>query len=169
MFEFDAAISLFNVLIFVIIASRMRAMGILGEPLVIIVMCLRLSTIFLFSLLLPYTRMIITLEGEDFLDAMRMSMQLSLRHIVITIRYVAINYFLYFRFIINVLIVVGIPLLLIYLALSLGILDNIIIQTLGVLVIIALILITAYINGIIEAFFTTYWYKVYTHLKSISD
>jgi hypothetical protein len=136
MFEFDAAISLFNVLIFFIVASRMWAMEILWQPLVLIVMIIWLLAIFIFSLLLPYTRLVITLEHEDFIDAMKRSMQLAIRHIGITLRYVVINYILYARFVINILVVAGIPLLLIYLALSLGILGNWIIQTIGIIIII---------------------------------
>lgn len=43
--------------------------------------------------------------------------------------------------------------------------DNGFVQTIFIILIVVLFLITAYINGIIEAFFVTYRYKVYKHIK----
>lgn len=61
-------------------------------------------------ILLPYTKFIITLEGESYFDAMRASMGLAIRHLGTTLWYVLINFFLYIRYILNIIIVVGIPL-----------------------------------------------------------
>ena len=43
------------------------------------------------------------------------------------------------------------------------------IRTIFVIIIILLFLLTAYINGIIEAFFATYRYKVYKHIKNTEN
>lgn len=164
MFEFNAAVSLFNIFVFLIAVSRMRAMGIITQPLVMTVVIIWMVMIIVISLLFPYTRILITLENFGFRDAMKESMELSLKNFSITLRFVAINYLLYIRFIVNLLILVGVPLLLIYVAVYFQIAQLIGIQTLLVVILIGLILLTAYIEGIIEAFFLTYRYKVYQHI-----
>lgn len=165
MFEFDAMVSLFNVMVWIIIASRLWVMGILEQPFMIAIMTMWAVIIFFVSLLLPYTRIIITLENMKFFDAIRRSMSLSIAHIGFTFKFVVITYLLYIRFLINTLIVVGIPGGLIYGARLLDIVHYPLVQTFVILVISSLILLSAYINGIIEAYFTTYWYKVYLVVK----
>lgn len=165
MFEFDAMVSFFNVMVWIIIASRLRVMGILWQPFIVAILIIWWIIIFFVSLLLPYTRIVITLENLKFLDAIRRSMSLSIANIWFTLKFVIITYLLYIRFLINTLIVVGIPGLMVYSAWILNIVHYPLVQTLVVLVIAALIALSAYINGIIEAFFTTYRYKVYLVVK----
>lgn len=168
MFEFDAMVSLFSVMVLIIIGTRLRVMGILRQPFVLTILILWSVIIFFVSLLLPYSRIIITLENMKFLDAVKRSMALSIANIGITFKFVVITYLLYARFLINTLIVVGIPGLMVYGAWALNIVHNTWLQWSIALVVVGLIIFTAYINGIIEAFFTTYRYKVYLSVKDNS-
>lgn len=81
MFEFDAMVSLFNIMVFIVICSRLRVMGILWQPFIIAILVIWSIIIFLVSLLLPYSRIVITLENLKFLDAMKRSMALSIANI----------------------------------------------------------------------------------------
>jgi len=68
---------------------------------------------------------------------------------------------LFIRFIIKALIVIGVPLILIYIAIFLGIIENSFVEitiwiTTGIV-----ILLISYINGIFEAFFANYRYKLF--------
>jgi hypothetical protein len=63
MFEFNAAVSLFNITTFLVLVSRMYMMGILNSAVGIIVVVLWLSLIFLIALFLPYSKQLITLQG----------------------------------------------------------------------------------------------------------
>ena len=119
--------------------------------------------VFLATLFLPYTRLIITLENKNFFDAMKASANMAINHFGITFKFIIINFFLFARFIVNIIILIGIPVLILYLVYRLGI-ESDAIQTILVIILIGLFLLTAYINGIIEAFFNTYRYKLYQHL-----
>jgi len=165
MFEFDAAISFFNIVIFLAAVSRIYIMDIWSNFLVVTLMIIRLCIILMAEFLLPYTRFFIALENMKFFDAMKQSMQTAIEHFNITFKFIIVDIILHLRFIINIIIVFGIPLWLMYLGTWIGIADVWVVQIIFLLIIIALFLITAYINGIIEAFFTTYRYKVYKHIK----
>jgi len=110
MFEFDAAISFFNIVIFLAAVSRIYIMDIGTNFLVITLMCIRLIIILLAEFLLPYTRFFIALENMKFFDAMKQSMQTAIEHFSITFRFIIVDVLLHLRFIINIVIVFGIPL-----------------------------------------------------------
>lgn len=63
MFEFNAAIGLFNITTFLVLVSRMYMMNILDSVVAIVVIVIWLSLIFLIALFLPYTKQLITLQG----------------------------------------------------------------------------------------------------------
>ena len=166
MFEFDAATSFFQLIVFLFGVSRMYIMGILDNPLSIGLLLIRFCIVVLTAFLLPYSRLVITLENKNFFEAMRESMNISTRHFFLTFRFVMVDLVLHARFVLNIIIIVGIPLLLMRLADWIGITASNFIQAIFIIIIIWLFLITAYINGIIEAFFSTYWYKVYQYIKT---
>ncbi len=165
MFEFNATISFLNIIAWMIAASRMYAMGIINW-LTVTLLVIWLFISFLALFLLPYTKFLITLEWEDYFDAMKKSMWLSIRHFVTTSKFVTINLFLYLRFILNIIIVIWIPLSMIYFASKFDFWSSALFQTLVITCLILLIALTAYINGIIEAFFITYRWKVYTWIRA---
>ena len=76
---------------------------------------------------------------------------------------------LFIRFFLNSFIVVAVPLALVFLAVRLGIIENAWIENaIWIITLIVLILI-AYINAIFEAFFTTYWYKIFQKAEQIHE
>lgn len=168
MFEFNATMALFSIVWWGASFSRLWMMDILNF-LTITLMWLWLLAIILALILLPYTKFLITLDGYKYFDAMKQSVALAARHFWVTIKFVVINMFLYVRFLINIIIVVGIPMWLIYLASRYNIADADRFGTLVVFVVVTFILLTAYINGIIEAFFLTYRAKVYASIRHGSE
>lgn len=68
------------------------------------------------------------------------------------------------RFFINVAVVVGIPVLFMYFASILNILDSKIFGTLLTITIVGLFMLTTYINAIIESFFMVYRYKAFERI-----
>ncbi len=167
MFEYNALTSALNLLTFMVVASRMFVLDILRHWFSLTIMTMRLLIILAISFLLPYTRLLITLEDVDFFAAMRKSGWLSVRNFTTTIKFVVITFMLYIRFVVNILIVVGIPMLLIRVGTRLGLDKYTFLQIVFVGIIAGLIILVAYIEGIIEAFVMTYRYKVYKHVKSI--
>lgn len=169
MFELDGALYAFNVLTFLIALFRVYVMGILWNGFIIVLMSIWFFIILSAAFLLPYTKLFITLEKKKFFDAMKASMNFSIEHFAITFKFIIVDFLLHLRFLVNIIIVFGIPLLLMYLGTKIGITWNTAIRTLFIIMIIWLFLLTAYINGIIEAFFATYRYKVYKHIKNIEQ
>ena len=164
MFEFNATLTFLSLSTLIIASSRLLAMNsINGITLTLLSLWLFISVIAM--ILLPYTKFVITLEGESYFDAMRASMGLAIRHLGTTLWYVLINFFLYIRYILNIIIVVGIPLGMLRWASSMDIADTSIFQILVISVIIWLVALTAYINGIIEAFFISYRWRVYKKIN----
>lgn len=70
------------------------------------------------------------------------------------------------RFILIGLLIVGIPLGLIYLAVWLNIIGNARVESAIRIIAAMILLILAYLNCVVEAFFLTYWYKAY---KAITE
>lgn len=164
MFEFNATLSLLNLVTWWILATRLYVLDVLNL-LTIALLIMRFLVILLAMFFLPYTKFIITLDDTKYFEAMKQSMVLTLRNMWITFKFVLINLFLYVRFIINIAIVIGIPIWLIYLASKLDFADSWWFQTVVIIISIALVALTAYINGIIEAFFISYRWRVYEKVK----
>lgn len=113
MFEYNAAVSLFKIEVILFAVLRLSSNDILSSPLIIILLVIwSLVTLFV-TLFYPYARMVITLEDEDFFPAMRRSMQLAITNIKITLQFVVVTFALSIRFIVNIIVLVGVPLALI--------------------------------------------------------
>ncbi len=165
MFELHGILSFFSFLAFVIAISRFYVLWILFHPLVLIITILWLLLIIILSFLTPYVKFIITLEDKKLYPAFVESIKLALSNVGITAKYVLINYLLYIRFIINIILIIGIPLVIIYIFIKFNLLNSNIWNYIIIWTVIVLTLISAYINWIIEAFFITYWNKVYHKIR----
>lgn len=168
MFEFNATMTFLSIIAWVIAASRFYAMDILNV-LTISLLVMWWLIVLLAMILLPYTKFIITLENKNYFAAMRSSMGLAIRNLGTTLRYVGINIFLYLRFFLNIVIVIGIPLGMLWFASRFDVADTTLFQTIVIIVLISLIAFTAYINGIIEAFFISYRWRVYKKIRKVED
>lgn len=166
LFEYHGIMSLFDPLTFFIFWSRFWVLGLLGNVFVIIILVIWGLIIFFTSVFLPYTRFIIVLEDKKPMDAIKKSMNLALENLRQSVKFALINYVLYLRAIINILIFLGIPALVIYGATQLDISSQWFIRYIIYIIIALLALLTAYINGIVEAFFTTIWYNIYKKMKN---
>ncbi len=165
MFEFNWIISVFTPLMFIIFLSRFWMLGILDNVFVIIIIFLWWLLVFFASVFLPYTKYFIVLEDIKPFDAMKKSMNMALTNLAITLRATFLQYVLSMRFIINILLFLGIPILILYTATQFDITATWPLTMIVVGVSIATGLLIAYINGIIEAFFITLRYRLFVQLK----
>lgn len=165
MFEYHGIMTFFNPLTFFIFASRFRVLGLLWNPFVLTVLIMWALIVFFTAVFLPYTRFIIVLENLSPLQAIKKSMNLALENLRQSVKFAFVSYLLYLRAFINILIFLGIPGLIIYLATKLDISSQWAIKYIiyGTLAILGLVV--AYINGIVEAFFVTIWYNIYKKMK----
>lgn len=165
MFEFNWIISVFTPFMFIIFLSRFWMLGILDNVFVIIIIILWWLLSFFASVFLPYTKYFIVLEDMKPFDAMKKSMSMALTNLAITLRATFLQYALSMRFIINILLFLGLPMLILYTATKFDITTTWPLTMIVVAVSIATWLLIAYINGIIEAFFITLRYRLFVQLK----
>lgn len=165
MFEYHGIMTFFNPLAYFIFVSRFRVLGLMDNVMVIIILVMRWLIIFFTSIFLPYTRFIIVLENANPIQAIKKSINLALENLRQSVKFALISYLLYLRAIVNILIFLGIPGLIIYLATQLDISGQSFVRYIIYGTLAVLGLLTAYINGIVEAFFVTVRYKIYRKMK----
>ncbi len=144
---------------------RLISLEIMSNPIVIILMSIWWLCAIATWFLRPYVKYALTLKNMNISDALRYSAKLSMQNFGITLKFLLLEGVLLIRFIINLLLILWIPLLIIYLASSMNILWKTT-NTIVTIIAIGLIIICAYLNAIIEAFFATYRYKVYEHITT---
>lgn len=166
MFEFDASTMFFKSSFILLVIIRLILFGLIDNVLIMILMTIWIVIWFFVNLLLPYSKLIICLEGEGFFDAMKKSVSMSINNIGVTAKFVVINFILTIRFLVNMAIIIGIPIGLIYLGAQFWLQDIAFLNTLFLIILIGLVFVAAYIEGIIEAFFTAAWWKIY---KSVQE
>ncbi len=165
MFEFGGIMTVFTPLMFIIFFSRFWMLGILDNIFVIIIIALRGLLVFFVSVFLPFTKYYIVLDNMKPFDAMQKSMSLSLTHLAVVLRATFLQYALSMRFIINILLFLGVPMVILYTATKFDITTTGPLTTIIIIVSVFTTLLIAYINGIIEAFFITLRYRLFVQLK----
>lgn len=165
MFEYMWLISLFSFFILIVVYSRVYVMWIYSNPLIVMIFVFWFMIIVAVSILLPYTKFLIVLDDMWVMDAIKQSINLSLNNMKLTLRFVYISYLLQLRFILNIFLVLWLPILFIYLAFKFWYDNQEYLRNWIYVIIVLMILLTAYINGIIEAFFTSCWYYVYQEVN----
>ena len=112
-----------------------------------------------------YARIIIALEGCQVFDAIKKSTSLAMNNLGLSVKLMFVELLLMLRFIVIGLLIVGIPVLLIYIAVWLDVIQNSFVETTIRVVAAGLLLVIAYLNCIVEAFFLTYWYQAYRKIS----
>lgn len=166
LFELNSLISVFNYFAFLIAFSRVVVLWIYDNILIIIIMSIWLFVIVVISFLLPYTKFLIILDDKTITDAIWDSIRLTLTNFNFTRKFVILNYILYIRFFINIILLVWIPIFLIYISIKFNFFDNEIFVYMIYISLFLIVCFVAYINSIIEAFFITYWFKVFNFIKN---
>ena len=158
LFTFGISTFLFSVI-------RMIILGIFDNVFMLILLGMWFVSVLFVAIFRPYTKYCIVIEKLPLFEAMKRSVSMAFSNLWVTLKFSMIEIFLAIRFILSIIIVLWIPFLIVYLAISLNIIDKQIIKyviwvTSGVLLFLVL-----YINWIIEAFFSTYWFKIYKKIK----
>lgn len=166
MFEFEAMMFSFGIFTYLITTLRMFMLNILDNSFIIILIIIWWVVVLLATILWSYAKFIIVLEWQNVFSAIKRSASLTIMNFGTTIKFVVIQLFLMIRFLINAIVVMGIPFLIVYIAIWLNVIESKIVWYVIAISVIVLLFLMAYINAIIEAFFMTYRYKVY---KSITE
>ena len=166
MFEFDAMMFSFSTFMYMITILRMFMLRILDNSFIIILVIIRWVVVVLATVLWSYVKFAIVLEWQHVFGAIKRSASLTIMNFGTTIKFVIIQLFLMVRFILNAIVVMGIPFLIVYVAIWFNVIESKIVWYVIAISVIVLLFLMAYINAIIEAFFMAYRYKVY---KSIIE
>jgi len=161
MFEFNNLMLTFGVMTFFTTFLRLISLDILTNQFVLILLGIWLFCVLLASIFWPYVKYTINIDGLNLYDWIKHSTKLTINNFGLTIKFVFLEIMLLIRFVINILLILWIPLLILLITTSLDLKDNTFINFLIYGTAIILIIWTAYINGLIEAFFATYRYKAY--------
>jgi hypothetical protein len=89
-------------------------LDLLDNVLIVIIMVLWGLVILFASIFLPFTKYYIVIEDLKPFDAMKKSMNLALEHLGVATRAAILQYILSARFVINILLFLGMPLLILY-------------------------------------------------------
>lgn len=161
MFELHGFLSLFSFLFYFVFVSRLYVLDLFDVTFVLPLLIIWFFFVAFFNFSLFYSRFLIVLEKYDAFDSIKESIRLSILNFRKTWKYFIIYMLLYLRYIINIFIVVGIPLIILYFFLKTDV-SNIEFVKYSILIIMSLLFVlVAYVNGIIEAFFISMWYEVF--------
>lgn len=161
MFEFNWMTTFFTLFMFIIVFVRVWILWVLDNPIIIFILIIWFIIILWVSFLLPYAQFYIVLKNYKVWAAIKESVDMALDHFWVTVKYVLFGYILHIRFLFNIALVIWIPFLIAYFGIKMGIWQNQFMKYFIYIVFLLLFLLTAYINWIIEAFFVSYWYKLF--------
>lgn len=155
----------FWVFTFCTVMLRLYLMDIFDNIFITIIVGIRWFLVLFASVCWSYARIIIALEGCQVFDAIKKSTSLAMNNLGLSIKLMFVELLLMLRFIVIGLLIVGIPVLLIYIAVWLDVIQNSFVETTIRVVAASLLLVIAYLNCIVEAFFLTYWYQAYRKIS----
>lgn len=155
----------FWVFTFCTVMLRLYLMDIFDNIFITIIVGIRWFLVFFASVCWSYARIIIALEGCQVFDAIKKSTSLAMNNLGLSVKLMFVELLLMLRFIVIGLLIVGIPVLLIYIAVWLDVIQNSFVETTIRVVAASLLLVIAYLNCIVEAFFLTYWYQAYRKIS----
>ena len=155
----------FWVFTFCTVMLRLYLMDIFDNIFITIIVGIRWFLVLFASVCWSYARIIIALEGCQVFDAIKKSTSLAMNNLWLSVKLMFVELLLMLRFIVIGLLIVGIPVLLIYIAVWLDVIQNSFVETAIRVVAASLLLVIAYLNCIVEAFFLTYWYQAYRKIS----
>ena len=155
----------FWVFTFCTVMLRLYLMDIFDNIFITIIVGIRWFLVLFASVCWSYARIIIALEGCQVFDAIKKSTSLAMNNLWLSVKLMFVELLLMLRFIVIGLLIVGIPVLLIYIAVWLDVIQNSFVETTIRIVAASLLLVIAYLNCIVEAFFLTYWYQAYRKIS----
>ena len=155
----------FWVFTFCTVMLRLYLMDIFDNIFITIIVGIRWFLVLFASVCWSYARIIIALEGCQVFDAIKKSTSLAMNNLGLSVKLMFVELLLMLRFIVIGLLIVGIPVLLIYIAVWLDVIQNSFVETTIRVVAASLLLVIAYLNFIVEAFFLTYWYQAYRKIS----
>ena len=165
MLEYSGLSTPFGMFTFLTAVLRLYLMDVYDNIFVDMVIRIRGLIVVFSSVCRSYARIIIATEWGAVFDAIKKSTVLAISNLGLSLKLMVIEVLLLLRFLIIWALIVGIPVLMISIAVRFDAISNPIVENIIRTVAILLLLFLAYINCIAEAFFLTYWHQAYKAIK----
>jgi hypothetical protein len=165
MFEFGFVAIVFSPIVYCLAVFKILIVDNNRSITMLIILGLWGSIMTVINSLRVYTRYMITIERLPLYEAMKKSFGLAIANSRNTSRYMRVQTILLVNFSLNLLLVLGIPIMVIYGAIAMNIIQYQIIKILVYIIFFVMVLLGSYMSAIIRAFFVYYWYEIYNNLK----
>lgn len=165
MFEFGFIAVVLSPIVWILVAFKLLILDGYRTGSTIMLLIIRFILINILNNLKAYTRYLITIEKKQLYEALKGSFTMALRNRKNTFRYMRVQTILLINFSFNLLVILGIPFLIIYGAISRDIIQYDIVKILVYISFLVMVLLGSYISAIIRAFFAYYRYEIYNITK----
>jgi len=165
MFELNALAFSFWPYTYIITLLRLVTLNVLNSGFVIWLIIVWWIAVLFASIFWQYAKFLIVEEWLWVFEAIKKSMWITTTNLWITFKWVITKCLVLFIFYFKIIIVVGVPLLIMYLLITLNIINENnerLLWTIGIIT----TLLASYIIGITQAFFMTFWHKIYHKIIS---
>lgn len=166
MFEYGFVCLIFSPVSFFIMAYKIFLLDHITSIFIISIFVIWFVLIMLINTLKIYTRYFIVLKQMNLADAMKASFSIVFKRFWETYKYMKMQTLLLVNFSLNIVLIIGVPLLLIYLSIYWWVIDLWRIKTIVYIVFFLLVILWAYMSSFIRAFFAYYWYEKYNKIKN---
>ncbi len=151
-------LNIWSVFIFIV---RFWMLWYLNNPIIEAVFIIWITCVIGKTILWPYVNYYIVLRDCSAWDAVIKSMSLAFSNIWLTLRWLFRQARIRCRFLMNSLVVIGVPVIIMVLAVSFNIMSNSVVEILSRTLISLGLLVFIYLEAIFKAFDFTYWYKIF--------
>ena len=165
MFEYGFICLIFSPVAFFILAYKVFLLDKVSSSWIIGLFVLWFVIMLVVNTLKIYTRYFIVLQQMWTLEAIKASFYKVLKSFGETFRYMKMQTLLLINFSLNIVLIIGVPVLLIYLSISWWIIDLWWVKFAVYFVFFFLVILGSYMSSFIRAFFAYYWYEMYNKIK----
>lgn len=160
-FEFSALTLIFSPVVFFITFFKLIIIN--GSTSKVLIVFLIIWFLFynIMNTLKSYTKYCIVIDRLPLYEALAYSFKLSIKNLKNTMRYVRNQTILLVLFSLNFFLILGIPILMVYIFINLDIIHITFFRFLVYFIFLLLILFGTYMSAIVRAFFAYYRYKIY--------
>lgn len=165
MFEFGVIAVIFSPIVLIFIAFKVLIIEWSRTVASITWLSIRFLAMNIVNNLRAYTRYFVTIEGKPLYEAMKWSFSMALHNIKNTFKYIRVQTVLLINFSFNLVVILGIPFLIMYAAISRDIIQYTGIKVLVYTSFFIMVLLGSYVSAIIRAFFAYYRYEIFKITK----
>jgi len=165
MFEFGFISIVLSPIVFIVVAFKILIIDRNWTVSTVTRLGLRFLAFNILNNLRAYTRYFIAIERLPLYESLKKSFEMALHNLKHTFKYIRIQTILLINFSFNLTVILGIPFLIMYVAISRNITQYDITKILVYVSFIVMVLVGSYISAIIRAFFAYYRYEIYKVTK----